>query len=120
MAITLLIGSPPATAKVRASWNEIPQSAWPEPISVSGALLPYGSTWSSTPASAYQPLACATKKPVWSVFGVQSSASRTGWGVGVAVGAAGAGVVAAAVGAVADPAGAGLGDPLAAQPAPTI
>ena len=31
----------------------------------------------STPASPYQPFAAATKKPVWFVFGVQSSARRT-------------------------------------------
>lgn len=33
---------------------------------------------SATPAFAYQPFPWATKNPVWFVFGVQSSASRTG------------------------------------------
>ena len=66
-----------AAAKVMASWKLIPHSAWPAAISVSGVALAYGRICRSTPASAYQPFACATKNPVWLVFGVQSSASRT-------------------------------------------
>src|SRR5438552_12515753 len=87
MAMTDLIGAPAATAKVRLSWKLMPQSAWPAARRVSGAVWLYGITLRLMPAAVYQPLARATKNPVWSVFGVQSSASRTvvevgGTGVG--------------------------------------
>src|SRR4051794_36985796 len=50
-------------------------------MSVSGAAVAYGRIWRSIPASWYQPWWRATKNPVWSVFGVQSSASLTRAGV---------------------------------------
>jgi hypothetical protein len=40
-------------------------------------VLEYGRTFIVIPAAAYQPSCWATKKPVWSVFGVQSRARRT-------------------------------------------
>jgi hypothetical protein len=59
IAITETIGVPALAAKVRASWKLIPHSAWPAPMSLSGAVVPYGRIWRSTPASRYQPLAAA-------------------------------------------------------------
>lgn len=75
--MTDLIGAPAAAAKVRLSWKLIPQSACPAVSRVSGAVSVYGITLRPTDDDAYQPLSCATKKPVWFVFGVQSSANRT-------------------------------------------
>src|SRR3954454_4751444 len=90
IAMTLRIGAPAATANVSESWKLMPQSAWPAARSVSGVVPPYGRTSSSRPASAYQCFASATYKPVWFVFGVQSSASRTLTGAPAADGDAGA------------------------------
>src|SRR3954463_1259696 len=75
--MTDLIFRPAATANVRESWKLIPHSAWCAPSSVSGVVLLYGRTRSVIAASRYQPSCWATKNPGWSVFGVQSSASRT-------------------------------------------
>ena len=58
--MTDTIGAPAATAKVIESWKLIPHSACPAPTSASGAVVPYGSTRKSTPASRYQPFAAAT------------------------------------------------------------
>jgi hypothetical protein len=91
IAITLTMSAPAATANVIESWKLIPHSAWWAASSVSGVAVAYGRIWSLIPASSYQPFARATKKPVWSVFGVQSRARRTVEGVpanGVADGGA--------------------------------
>ena len=71
------MSAPLATANVIESWKLIPHSAWWAARSVSGASVAYGRILNSMPAWSYQPFARATKKPVWSVFGVQSSARRT-------------------------------------------
>ena len=71
-------GAPAAAANVSASWKLIPHSAWPAAISASGAVravrqdLEVDAGVARTSRSRR-----ATKKPVWFVFGVQSSASRT-------------------------------------------
>ena len=64
----------------------MPHSAWCAASSVSGVALAYGRISRSIAASSYQPFARATKKPVWLVFGVQSSARRTLAGSGGALG----------------------------------
>src|SRR4029078_9285401 len=66
-----------ATANVIESWKLIPHSAWWAARRVSGVAVAYGRIWRSIPAARYQPSWRATKIPVWSVFGVQSSAKRT-------------------------------------------
>src|SRR4029079_1611848 len=81
MAATLTMSAPAATANVIESWKLIPHSAWCAASSVSGAAVAYGRIFRSIPASRYQPSWRATKKPGWSVFGVQSSARRTVDGV---------------------------------------
>ena len=99
------MSAPAATANVIASWKLMPHSAWCAASSVSGVALAYGRTWRSIAASSYQPFARATKKPVWLVFGVQSSASRTLAGSCGALGATLSGAAEDAVGLPAPPDG---------------
>src|SRR5690606_11819819 len=70
--------APAAVETVNESWKLMPNSAAPEDTSVSGEVLLYGRNCTSRPASRNQPSCWATKRPVWLVLGVQSSATRIG------------------------------------------
>ena len=76
--MTDTIGAPAAAAKVRASWKLIPHSACPAPIKRLGGRAAVGQDLEvdagiAVPAVRRLP----RRSPVWFVFGVQSSASRT-------------------------------------------
>src|SRR5580765_1846876 len=76
IASTEVMSAPAALDVVNESWKLIPNSAAPEETRVSGEVLLYGRNSTSSPASRNQPCCYATNRPVWLVFGVQSSATR--------------------------------------------